>query len=82
MAALSHPEKCHFTASSAKLTFFQGLNVSHLAPVMPLKRREKQDLGGKLGRKAVTTRSLIMTSFLMTALLDPQVSTNLFMTRA
>lgn len=80
MAGLSHRKKCHFIASSAKLTFFQGLNVSHLAPVMLLKRTEQQDLEGKLGRKAITTLSLIITSFLMTALPDPQVSINLFMT--
>lgn len=80
MAGLSHPKKHQFIASSAKLTFFQGLNVSHLAPVMLLKRTEKQDLRGKLGRKAVTMPSLIITSFLVTVLPDPQVSTNLFMT--
>lgn len=80
MAGLSHRKKHHFIASSAKLTFFQGLNVSHLAPVMLLKRAEKQDLGGKHGRKAVMTPSLIITSFLMTAPPDPQASTNLFMT--
>lgn len=47
-----------------------------------LKRTEKQDLGEQHRRKAITTLSLIMTSFLMTDQLDPQANTNLFMTRA
>lgn len=80
MAGLSRPKKRHFIASSAKLTFFPGPKCISPGTCEAPEENRKTDLGGKLGRKAVTTPSLIITSFLVTALPDPQVSTNLFMT--